>query len=1347
MFKLSVKYYVAIVTVLFLFSGLAAMQSTTSTAGKTSPVSAPAVTNAVLTLPITILNNQSFPTPSPFQEKIVFNSSVYALYEAPGLSNIYFTTPTGIVVPSWIQSGNSNNAHSTTYWLRLNSSIVAGSSTVVEMNFMPLSYNMFNKYHTGEAPQLSSTYGQYDDGAAVFNLYDNFAGTTLSSQWISAGTISVDNGISMSSSSSITSKMSYSYPTAVEAYGNIGTPTSFGETSYFLGGVGFSNNGINGLPVATMGWAQNSTNWLGLSVWNGAVHTYSASGSYSPYVNNTYGIASVSGGLTYGMIDGSFVAKSTIVGIGGVRNATLGFQDDDYSPNHFSWILVRNLTASGQNLPYGFNKVYTVNISETGLPFGDTWGISITNGGTYQATTGVGSGNLTFLEQNGTYSYSVPAVGSFYTNSGYNAYQPNGNFTVNGTAVSFNIKFTASPIDYGQFLNLPTGEIYNMLFNPSNGYLYTPLVSTPFMSISDMQNNSLITPELNLGSTGNSSAYDPVNNFVYAPETGGIAIINGTSLFDSIYLGGTATGVAYDPVTNYIYASSMAGKVFEISPSNGTIMNAASVGTGVSDLIYNPGDQNLYASNFGGDNVTIINPSTNKIVKVVDVGSEPVSMVYDPANKNVYVANYNSNNVSVISTATQSILSVSYAVGSGPSSVAYNPLNNFIYVADSGSDSTISIINTTTNEVYPSYLPPGASMTGVAYDPYVGSIVLAVWALGPILVVLDQASYTDSYPVTFSQTGLNSYPWWVNITGPRNIDPQKLSYNEFSDVFLPNGTYSYSIQTVKNYHPVVYSSSFTIDGNGLVIKVTFVSTNYTVTFFDNGLPVGTTWYLNITGGASYESNTSSIMFSSQNGTFDYTLQTSNKIYSPENYSSNFTVSGTAVKHTVNFTKITYNVTVMESGLKSGTSWYLGYGSTTVVPIAGSSITVALSNGSYVLRPSASGYYSSGVYVIVNGGPLKSTVLFKKAYSVTFSESGLKSGTPWYLNITGFASIGPITASSFSLGLPNGTYTFYTSSTDGYSTNTMTFSVNGASKMVSVKFSTVSYTVDFVENGLPAGYTWNIKLSTGASGTVSTQSTSFSLADGSYTFLATSQNGLYHSQGGTVSVSNSPMTINLQFELVTYKTTVAETGLPSGTSWYVTVGSAFSGQLTGSYNKQLSNGTYVVSATSLNANYYANSTTVTVNGNSVAVTVAFHLYPFSLTFNETGLANGTTWTVTINNHTYNSSTSLLVVHLPQGSYNYTVNSPSGYSVASGHGKVKISGASKVLNVKFSSSSQGFPWIYVIIGAVIAVVIVAGLYLYRYRLRGNKGGEQQAKEEDHAEKQKVEEKAANKEDKEE
>ena len=75
-----------------------------------------------------------------------------------------------------------------------------------------------------------------------------------------------------------------------------------------------------------------------------------------------------------------------------------------------------------------------------------------------------------------------------------------------------------------------------------------------------------------------------------------------------------------------------------------------------------------------------------------------------------------------------------------------------------------------------------------------------------------------------------------------------LSYNEFSDVFLPNGTYSYSIQTVKNYHPVVYSSSFTIDGNGLVIKVTFVSTNYTVTFFDNGLPVGTTWYLNITGG-------------------------------------------------------------------------------------------------------------------------------------------------------------------------------------------------------------------------------------------------------------------------------------------------------------------------------------------------------------------------------------------------------------------------------------------------------------------------------------------------------------------
>jgi hypothetical protein len=43
--------------------------------------------------------------------------------------------------------------------------------------------SMFNNFTTGEAPNLSASYGQYDNGKYVFNFYDNFAGNTLDSQW------------------------------------------------------------------------------------------------------------------------------------------------------------------------------------------------------------------------------------------------------------------------------------------------------------------------------------------------------------------------------------------------------------------------------------------------------------------------------------------------------------------------------------------------------------------------------------------------------------------------------------------------------------------------------------------------------------------------------------------------------------------------------------------------------------------------------------------------------------------------------------------------------------------------------------------------------------------------------------------------------------------------------------------------------------------------------------------------------------------------------------------------------------------------------------------------------------
>ena len=59
-------------------------------------------------------------------------------------------------------------------FLNLSKGIPAKSSVPVYMNFMTYNIMTSNNSYTGEAPQLSSIYGQYDNGNKVFNYYNNF---------------------------------------------------------------------------------------------------------------------------------------------------------------------------------------------------------------------------------------------------------------------------------------------------------------------------------------------------------------------------------------------------------------------------------------------------------------------------------------------------------------------------------------------------------------------------------------------------------------------------------------------------------------------------------------------------------------------------------------------------------------------------------------------------------------------------------------------------------------------------------------------------------------------------------------------------------------------------------------------------------------------------------------------------------------------------------------------------------------------------------------------------------------------------------------------------------------------
>ncbi len=122
--------------------------------------------------------------------------TVYKGYANKTFNNVEFFYVNGTIIPSWLESYNYTKY--AVYWLRV-TNISKSSTLQIYVGFASNSTNLFNNKTTGEAPTLSPKYGEYDDGANVFNFYDNFAGTSLNTtKWNrgnSGGTLTIDNGL------------------------------------------------------------------------------------------------------------------------------------------------------------------------------------------------------------------------------------------------------------------------------------------------------------------------------------------------------------------------------------------------------------------------------------------------------------------------------------------------------------------------------------------------------------------------------------------------------------------------------------------------------------------------------------------------------------------------------------------------------------------------------------------------------------------------------------------------------------------------------------------------------------------------------------------------------------------------------------------------------------------------------------------------------------------------------------------------------------------------------------------------------------------------------------------------
>jgi len=261
-------------------------------------------------IPVTLTNGQSSATPASFQQMITVDSNTYNSNLASNLMNVNWQDGNGHILNSWLESGNSNAATSSVYWVNLGSNTIAASGGTLTIYYCMYgtAVNALNTSNTGEFPTATGTYGQYDDGASVFTDYWNFAGTSVPSGLsVASGASGTDytfnNGLKLlTNTARIVSTATFNQNFVLEGYNDL---TSNPTNGWVLGLYASSGNAYgmhtDQNPWGTTWYYNNGYNEISATgyaipnyfIWQvvnnaGTITTNFDSPSYSPHFTATF---------------------------------------------------------------------------------------------------------------------------------------------------------------------------------------------------------------------------------------------------------------------------------------------------------------------------------------------------------------------------------------------------------------------------------------------------------------------------------------------------------------------------------------------------------------------------------------------------------------------------------------------------------------------------------------------------------------------------------------------------------------------------------------------------------------------------------------------------------------------------------------------------------------------------------------------------------------------------------------------------------------------------------------------------------------------------------------------------
>ncbi|MCL4447557.1 MAG: PEGA domain-containing protein [Candidatus Thermoplasmatota archaeon] len=161
---------------------------------------------------------------------------------------------------------------------------------------------------------------------------------------------------------------------------------------------------------------------------------------------------------------------------------------------------------------------------------------------------------------------------------------------------------------------------------------------------------------------------------------------------------------------------------------------------------------------------------------------------------------------------------------------------------------------------------------------------------------------------------------------------------------------------------------------------------------------------------------------------------------------------------------------------------------------------------------------------------------------------------------------------------------------------------------------------------------------------------------------------------------------IQFVPVTYSIVFNENGLPYATDWSISLNGTTKSSSTDQITFTVPNGTYYYLVSTISGYSSSNSGNVTVDGANISETVSFTRVEYVITFIETGIPVGATWTLTLNGTEQSSSTDQMSFQEPNGSYQYYVGQISGYGATPSSSIINVNGAGFTESILFSLVPQ-------------------------------------------------------------